>query len=85
MNYWKLIFCRTFKNDRFDKLYEESIKEINDTKRYDLYWEMEKILVDEAPVIFLFYDETAVFTTKNISGLSKNAVNILEVKQLVHH
>jgi len=48
-------------------------------------WIAEQILVDEAPVVFLFYDETAVFSTKNISGLSKNAVNILEVKQLVHH
>jgi len=74
-----------FSNSRFDELYEAALKETEDEKRFELYWKMEEILVDEAPVIFLFYDETAVFTTKNISGLSKNALNLLEVKQLQHY
>lgn len=73
-----------FKNDDFDLLYEEAIRESDDKKRMELYWAMERILIEEAPVIFLFYDETAVFTTKNISGLSNNALNVLEVKQLKH-
>ena len=38
--------------------------------------------VEEAPVVFLFYDESAVFTLKNIQKFERNAVNLLQVKQL---
>ncbi len=69
-----------FKNATFDQLYEEALKENNDSIRYTKYNQMDKILIEEAPVIFLFYDETAVFATKNISGLSKNAINLLSLK-----
>ncbi len=71
-----------FKNKKFDALYEASIKENDEAKRYNLYQKMDQILVDEAPVIFLFYDETAQFSGKNISGLSKNAFNLLKLKQV---
>ncbi len=71
-----------FKNDQFDKLYEKALLENDDIKRNALYHEMESILIDEAPVIFLFYDETALFSGKNISGVSKNAINLLDVKRI---
>ncbi len=71
-----------FKNDTFDKLYEATLKENDDATRNQLYQQMDKILIEEAPVIFLFYDETAVFTQKNISGISKNAINLLSLKKV---
>jgi peptide/nickel transport system substrate-binding protein len=43
---------------------------------------MDRILIDEAPVIFLFYDETALFARKNIQGLSANAINLLSLKRV---
>ncbi len=69
-----------FSNATYDQLYEAALGENDDTKRYTLYHEMEKILVEEAPVVFLFYDEVASFTPKNISGLGKNAINLLTLK-----
>lgn len=69
-----------FRNSQFDLLYEQALKENVDSIRYDLYNKMDQILVEEAPVVFLFYDETAVFATKNISGLSRNAINLLSLK-----
>lgn len=72
-----------YSNPEFDKLYEEAIKTDNVTKRYHLYHKMDNMLVEDAPVIFLFYDETALFSLKNISGLSDNAVNLLEVEDVV--
>ncbi len=71
-----------FKNEKFDQLYEASLSELDANKRYDLYKEMEKIVIDEAPVIFLFYDETAVFTRSNIKGINKNALNLLDLKRV---
>jgi len=71
-----------FKNPQFDQLYEMALQENDDQKRYTLYHQMDKILVEEAPVIFLFYDETALFARKEIQGLSKNAINLLVTKYI---
>jgi peptide/nickel transport system substrate-binding protein len=40
---------------------------------------MDSLIIDEAPVIFLFYDESAVFYSKNISGFENNGLNMLNV------
>ncbi len=69
-----------FENAKFDQLYEQALQENEDAKRYDLYHQMDRILIEEAPVIFLFYDETALFVQKDIKGISKNAINLLDVR-----
>ncbi len=69
-----------FTSDTFDTLYEAALIENNDEKRFQLYQEMDKLLVDEAPVVFLFYDQTALCTQANIQGLTKNALNLLVLK-----
>jgi oligopeptide transport system substrate-binding protein len=71
-----------FSNARFDALYEASLLENDDEKRYALYHQMDKILVEECPVVFLFYDETAVFIQKNIRGLAINPINSLNLKRV---
>lgn len=69
-----------FQNSTFDALYEASLEENNNEKRYELYHKMDNILLEEAPIIFLFYDEVSSFTPKNVQGLSKNAMNLLTLK-----
>ena len=71
-----------FKNKAFDALYESALLENDDAKRYAMYQEMDRILIDEAPVIFLFYDQTANFAQAGIKGLSKNAINLLSLKRV---
>ncbi len=71
-----------FRNADFDRLYESSLGETNTARRYAIYRELEKILIDEAPVVFLFYDETAQFAAKNITGLPRNAINLLSLKRV---
>jgi len=71
-----------FNNSRYDRLYEASLKETETERRYALYREMEMILVEESPVIFLFYDETAQFARRTVSGLSRNAINLLSLKRV---
>jgi len=72
-----------FRNERYDQLYEQALAENNDSLRMELYQGMDRILIDEAPVIFLFYDETALFSGKDISGLQPNGINLLKVDRLV--
>ncbi|OIQ22137.1 MAG: ABC transporter substrate-binding protein [Flavobacterium sp. MedPE-SWcel] len=69
-----------FKNDEFDKLYEKAFTVIDDTKRYALYRKMDSIVMEEAPVISLFYDKAARFTGKNVNGLGINPLNLLVLK-----
>jgi len=43
---------------------------------------MNNIIVDLAPVILLWYDETAQFYGKNVSGIHSNIMNLLSVKRI---
>ena len=71
-----------FKHPEFDQLYEACLRETDPVQRYFFYRNMEKILIEEAPVIFLFYDETAQFASRRVSGLSRNAINLLSLKKV---
>lgn len=71
-----------FSNPEFDRLYEASLQETDQAVRFSLYRQMDQILVEEAPVVFLFYDETAQFYRKNVHGISANAINLLSLKKV---
>lgn len=71
-----------FSNKEYDKLYERSLSEVNDSIRYSLYRQMDKIIIEEAPVIVLFYDKVLRFTQKNIEGLGSNPMNLLTLKRV---
>ena len=71
-----------FKNATFDQLYESALSENDDAKRYAIYQKMDAILIEEAPVIFLFYDESSRFAKADIQGLSRNAMNLLPLKRV---
>lgn len=71
-----------YQNPHFDSMYEASIKQTDIEKRTELYHEMNRLIVEDAPVIFLFYDESALFTSKNVVDIETNGINLLQVKQL---
>lgn len=71
-----------FTNSEFDMLYDQAIQTADVDQKIALYQKMDRLLVEEAPVIFLFYDETAIFSRKAVTGISSNAVNLLKVDSL---
>ncbi len=71
-----------FKNEQYDKLYEAAMKETDLQKSCALYQQMEQLILDEAPVVALFYDEITRFTHKNVKGLPNNAMNLLILKNV---
>jgi len=71
-----------FSNDLFDKWYEKSIQITTDSLRYNLYQKMDSLIMDEAVIVPLYYDEAVRFTQKNIEGLGVNAINILDLKRV---
>ncbi len=71
-----------FKSKEYDVLYEQAIQETNDSLRYIYYQKMDKIIIEEAPVIPLYYDEALRFVSHTISGMELNAMNLMDLKKV---
>ena len=71
-----------FSNSKYDNLYELAGAEINDSIRYSYYHKMDKLIMEEAPVVILYYDQVLRFTQKNIVGLGSNPMNLLTLKRV---
>ncbi|WP_443944372.1 ABC transporter substrate-binding protein [Pedobacter sp. AW1-32] len=69
-----------FYNREFDKLFEQSYYEPNDEKRFALYQKMDQLVMDNAPVVPLFYDQSVVMLHNNISGYVTNAQSLMILK-----
>ena len=71
-----------FKNETFDKLYEESFLITNTKLREQHYAKMDSIIIAEAPIVPLYYDQVVRFTQKNVKGLTNNPQNFLVLKRV---
>ena len=71
-----------FKNEKYDRLYQRALLENDDAKRHKLYREMDQILIEEAPIIPLYYDEVLRFVQKDVADLGVNAFNLLNLKKV---
>ncbi len=71
-----------FSNEEFDSLYEASLSEIDLDIRNTIYNRMDKILIDNAVVVPLYYDRVLRFSQKNISGFTGNPMNLLDLKRV---
>jgi oligopeptide transport system substrate-binding protein len=69
-----------FKNLQFDKLYEASLQEQNESIKEQQYAAMDKIIREQAPAIPLFYDEVVHFLQPNISGWRSNGLNLVDMR-----
>tara|TARA_B110000495_G_C22531431_1_gene323192 strand:- start:228 stop:578 length:351 start_codon:yes stop_codon:yes gene_type:complete len=72
-----------FKSEEFDKLYEKSITESDIKKRTKMYQELDQIIMNNAVIIPLYYDQVLRFSHKNIKGFSANAQNLLDLTKVI--
>lgn len=92
-NYLSLFYSRNFAPDgpnythfssrTFDNLYDRARSTSNDTQRTEIYKQMDRLLMQEAPVVVLYYDQILHFTHKNVHGLQTNALNALDLRHVV--
>ncbi|MDZ4757633.1 MAG: ABC transporter substrate-binding protein [Bacteroidota bacterium] len=90
-NYLSLFFSKNFcpsgpnyfhyKNSAIDNLYASSLTITNDSIRTKLYSTIDKKIMDDAPVVVLFYDRSIRLLQNNISGLPTNPLNLLVLKR----
>ncbi|MBV8251100.1 MAG: ABC transporter substrate-binding protein [Chitinophaga sp.] len=71
-----------FAHGAYDKLYLQSLQETNDSLRYAEYQAMDRIIVEEAPVVPLFYDEVIHLIQPSVQGMESNGLNLLELRRV---
>jgi peptide/nickel transport system substrate-binding protein len=71
-----------YKNPRFDAVFEKALAETNDSLRYKLYREADQIMIDDAPVVPLWYDVVVRLVQPNVHGFHANALNLLELRSV---
>ncbi|WP_410220457.1 ABC transporter substrate-binding protein [Pedobacter sp.] len=69
-------------NKEFDRLFEQSYYEKDNRKRYDLYHKMENMIVEDAPVVPLLYDQCVVMVQNNISDYQINPLALMILKNV---
>lgn len=70
-----------YKNAAYDVLYEKALSEKNDSLRYILYRQMDKLIIADAPVVPLWYDMAIHLVHNNISHFPPNSLNLLELRR----
>ena len=69
-----------YSNPEYDRLYEKSKTETDNHQRFKMYAELNDLLMKDAPVIPLYYDQVSHFVRTNITGLQTNPVNMLDLR-----
>ena len=71
-----------YKSAAFDEAFEKAIKEDNDSLRYKLYQQADQIMIDDAPVVPLWYDKVVRLVQPNVKGFPPNPLNLLELRRV---
>lgn len=71
-----------YQNAAFDVLYEKALMEENDSLRYQFYREMDQLVINDAPVVPLWYDMVIHLVNKNVKNFRSNALNLLELRRV---
>jgi oligopeptide transport system substrate-binding protein len=71
-----------YKNPNFDHLYERSLEESRDSLRFILYQQMDQLMIDDSPVIPLWYDEVIRLVSPRLRGFEPNGLNLLELRKV---
>ena len=69
-----------YKNAEFDLLYEKALSEKNDSLRYKMYQQMDQIIINDAPVVPLWYDMAIHLVHPDVKIFYPNSLNLLELR-----
>ncbi len=91
-NYFSLFNSRNFSpggpntthfySKEFDNLFDLAMNEANDSLRGIIYRKMDQMVMDQAPVIVLYYDKVLRLSGNNLHGLDANAMNWLMLEKV---
>lgn len=68
-----------YSNPVIDELYEKSLEITNFAERQKIYDEMQKIVIDDAAWLYLYYNQKVYLLQKNIEGFFLDGLNIINL------
>lgn len=71
-----------YNNPRFDALFEQALTEENDSLRLRLYQQADQVMINDAPIVPLWYDKAVHLVQTNVAGFYPNALNLLELRKV---
>lgn len=71
-----------YNNPVFDAAFEKAIMETNDSLRYKLYQHADQVMMNDAPVVPLWYDKVVRLVQPYVKGFRPNALNLLELRKV---
>jgi peptide/nickel transport system substrate-binding protein len=71
-----------YHNPKFDKLYEAALSEKNDSIRYKLYQQADQLVMNDAPVVPLWYDMLIWLVQPYVKNFVPNGLNLLELRRV---
>ena len=71
-----------YANPKFDKLFVHSQRIIDDDQRNDCYTRLDSMLMEDAPVVVLYYDKAVRFVRANVHNAQPNPVNMLDLRRV---
>ena len=71
-----------YSNAAFDRLYNQAMSNNDEAERERLYAQMDSLMMMDAPVVVLFYDEVLRFVNRRMEGLGSNPTNLLDLRRV---
>lgn len=71
-----------YHNPAFDAFYEKAIAQKEDSLRYELYQQMDRLIIADAPIVPLWYDEVIHLVHNNVKGFNPTSLNLLELRKV---
>lgn len=72
-----------YSNPKVDDLYVKSLKETDNSVRMKIYDEIQKIVIEDAAWLPLYYNEQIYLLSKNIEGFYIDGLNIINLKYTI--
>lgn len=70
-----------YDNKTFDGLFEKTMADTSASSRSRYYQTLDSLMMTEAPVVVLYYDEVLRFVNKRVSDLGSNPTNLLDLRR----
>jgi len=71
-----------YSNPVIDKMYEDALKITDFSERQKIYDEMQKIVIEDAVWLYLYYNQKIYLLQKNVEGFFLDGLNIINLKHV---
>ena len=71
-----------FRLQHYDRLYQRARNEESPARRIALYHQLDSLVMQQAPVVVLYYDQILHFTHLNVHGLRSDGMNTLDLRRV---